>query len=265
MAWAYSRTPALVRAGLSRRCPSSRSWGLGVPPGGGLLGLRPELDGAVSGNVAGTKLGFVPTTEGKRLARYWYPNVDPDHTRRSSLGNLARCPAVFGENRRCIPVRRGVLDSERLVEVRSADDRQHRPEDLLSGNSHVWTYPIQNGGPNPEAAFSPRDAGVAPVEQQGGPRRDSLIHGSANALAALTGNYRTEISARHQRPGLLNQALDDVICPGYSQHHRSCHASLAGTSRHRAQHTGGSHIGIGIRKHKEVILGASESQRTLQA
>src|SRR4051794_23155344 len=89
------------------------------------------------------------------------------------------------------------------------------PEDLLSGNSHVWAYPIQNGGTNPEAAFSSRDAGVAPVQQQGGPRGDSLIHGSANPLAALTGNYRTEISARHQRPGLLNQALDDVICPGY--------------------------------------------------
>src|SRR6185436_17945266 len=70
-----------------------------------LLRLRPELDRALAGDVAGAEFRFVPAAEAEGLAGDGHADIHAHHARAGLLHHIARDAAALREDRRRIAVR----------------------------------------------------------------------------------------------------------------------------------------------------------------
>src|SRR3990172_767708 len=86
--------------------------------------------------------------------------VDAHRAGADAFGNLERTGYVPTVDRATEPVGRVVGDAYGIVGVLVGQDRQHRPEDLLSGDAHVVADAAEDGGLDEIAAF---ELGRAPA------------------------------------------------------------------------------------------------------
>ncbi len=210
----------------------------------------------------------LPTAEAVVAHRHGDRDVDPDHADLDVELELARRAAVAREQRDAVGVRVGVDQVDPLLVPGDADDRQHRPEDLVVVAGHAGLDVVDQRRVQEEALVGRRP--VAAVDDQPCSRRGSALEIARHLVAVLTGDQRahlvvglvarTDLDVGDAVGDLADQLVVDRV--GREQD-ADRHAPLAGRTVRGADGRVGGHVEVGVGEHEHVVLGAAEGLHAL--
>ena len=140
----------------------------------------------------------------------------------------------MGENNRAVGKRVIVHKLQTFLEGFDPLKAQHRPENFLRADAHLFGYAIQDGWPDVEAIFLARHLNSATVEHQLCPLLNAFINPVDDRLLMIFRNHRTHIGiaqiagADFQLFGFLGDGGNQLISDLFLHHdNRQRHAAFA--------------------------------------
>src|SRR5665648_162240 len=192
----FSETPWACTARRTE-CSTPGSRGLTIPDPtiDHHLLVSEEIDGVAALTVQVPEKGFLPPREGEVSHRRRHPHVDADVTGVRLVLEAPSRPSVLRVDAGRVAERASGNDLEGLVEGFHLHDAGHRPEDLFSGDGHVWSDLVKDRGPHEEAALTAGgdDLRISPIENQFSPLRQPLFYVGMDPLLGGPRDHRTHI------------------------------------------------------------------------
>ena len=128
----------------------------------------------------------LPAPERMPRHRHRTRHVDAHHAHVNLPREYARCAAVGCEKRYAVPQFVRVDECYRTREIRQADNRQDRPENLFSIDAHIGLHVVKERAAEKEALFVAGNGMAATIDDELGTCRDARID-IARHLGAMSG------------------------------------------------------------------------------